>query len=156
MTHVSMPSMLTMPQMTFSQNPPQVGATPPTSVMRIRIQRIRFISLDLYQKLGWMRNLDPYQMIRIRIQQKLLKRGYKFIFLTYFKWLFIEKGSESDPYLFCLEPDPYRFCLDPDQYQSSVWVRIRNEFLYPGAGSVSTWCGSATRHTTHPQHPYQP
>ena len=76
MTHVSMPSMLTMPQMTFSQNPPQVGAPPPTSVMRIRIQRIRFISLDLYQKLDWMRNLDPYQMIRIRIQQKLLKRGY--------------------------------------------------------------------------------
>ena len=37
---------------------------------------------------------------------------------------------------FCLELGPYRFCLNPDPYQSSVWIRIRNEFFsYPESGS---------------------
>ena len=31
--------------------------------------------------------------------------------------------------IFCLDPDLYRFGLDPDLYQSSVWIRIRNEFF---------------------------
>ena len=45
---------------------------------------------------------------------------------------------------FLLYLDPYRFCLDPDPYQSSLWIRIRYEFLHPGSGSVSKLYGSAT------------
>ena len=46
---------------------------------------------------------------------------------------------------FCLDPVPYRFCLDPDPYQSSVWIRIRNEFFSDsGSGSVWKWYESAS------------
>ena len=36
---------------------------------------------------------------------------------------------DPDPYRLCLDPDPYRYSLEPDPYQSSVWIRIRNEFF---------------------------
>ena len=40
-------------------------------VLRIQIRRIRLISPDRYEKLGWIRNPDPDQMIRIRINKTI-------------------------------------------------------------------------------------
>ena len=40
-------------------------------VLRIQIRRIPIISPDRYEKLGWIRNPDPDQMIRIRINKTI-------------------------------------------------------------------------------------
>ena len=45
-------------------------------MLQIRIYII-YLDPDPYQKLGWILNPDLYQIIRIRIQQKLLKTENK-------------------------------------------------------------------------------
>ena len=64
---------------------------PVPTVLWIRIRKIRIISPNRDQMLGWIRNPDPYQIIRIWIQQITLKTENKFTFLTQFKCLFTEK-----------------------------------------------------------------
>ena len=120
--------------------------------MRIRIRGVRIISLDPdpYKK-SWIRNPDPSQIIRIRIQLNTLKTKNNFNFLTLISMIIYRKVivtlTSHTWYFVCV---PIHKTWNMSVFLSHLkdfngtssffawiririvfaWIRIRNEFFH--------------------------
>ena len=120
----------------------------------IMVQSLLFIEAGVGDRSRWKKYPEPVKNIPRAGQKRTgsaTLQPYLFKWKTYhccgsgsiesvsFPWIRINNGldpesgsvsnvTDGTESFFC--PDPYRFCLDPDPNQSSVWIRIRNEFLH--------------------------